>query len=34
VDYGGTSKDGDGQYGGMSNFGNLLTITVRAAGGV
>lgn len=27
VDYGGTSQDGDGAYGGMSNFGNLLTIT-------
>ena len=27
VDYGGTSQDGDGAYGGMTNFGNLLTIT-------
>ena len=27
VDYGGTSRDGDGEYGGMSNFGNVLTIT-------
>ena len=27
MDYGGTSRDGDGEYGGMSNFGNVLTIT-------
>ena len=31
VDYGGTSQDGDGAYGGMTNFGNVLTITYLSA---
>ena len=33
VDYGGTSLDGDGEYFGMTNFGNLLTITYLSAVG-